>query len=96
MKVVIKLDIPEKSVYAGVVTDALHKIADYWDEGARNGDLSGEAGDLSWDSTADDEIGEDEPAGFPPQGGHRSFPGLEDIPLYPAHDTVREMTGEDT
>lgn len=55
MKISIKLDIPEASVYAGVVADALNKIAVYWDVGARSGDLEGDAGPISWDSDADDE-----------------------------------------
>ena len=53
MKVVIALDIPEESVYAGVVSDTLEKIAPYWDEGARGGDLALDLGRVSWESTID-------------------------------------------
>ena len=55
VKITITLDIPEESVYAGVVADALEKIAPYWDEGARGGDLVGDAGPISWDSTITEE-----------------------------------------
>lgn len=54
MQVTITLNIPEESVYAGVVTDALEKIAPYWDEGARGGDLECDAGPVSWDSSVVD------------------------------------------
>ena len=39
MKITVTLDIPESSVYAGVVTDALRCIAQEWDDGARCGEL---------------------------------------------------------
>ena len=54
MKIVITLSIPEESVYAGVVTDALDTIAPYWDKGARRGDLVLDAGNISWDSSVTD------------------------------------------
>lgn len=53
MRVVITLDIPEASVYAGVVSDTLEKIAPYWDEGARGGDLALDLGRVSWESEID-------------------------------------------
>lgn len=56
MKITITLDIPEESVYAGVVADALEKIAPYWDEGARSGDLAGDAGPFSWNSKVEEEV----------------------------------------
>lgn len=54
MKITITLDIPEKSVYAGVVADALAKIGPAWDEGARDGDLTLPWGPARWDSSAED------------------------------------------
>ena len=58
MTISITLKIPEESVYAGVVADALEQIAPYWDEGARGGELicgnGNEGGLVSWDSTAED------------------------------------------
>jgi hypothetical protein len=53
MKVVITLDIPEESVYAGVVADVLEKIAPYWDEGARGGDLECDSSPITWESAID-------------------------------------------
>ncbi len=52
MKITVTLDIPEEAVYAGVVADALEKIAPAWDEGARSGDLTMALGQVSWDSSA--------------------------------------------
>lgn len=58
MQITIVLNIPEESVYAGVVADALEKIAPYWDDGARRGDLVVGPGPdplyISWDSSVID------------------------------------------